>query len=116
MSSLSLRARHDADRAVLSLAGELDLATVPDLRDAAIDALAADGCRILVLDLAELTFVDSTGLGCWIELRDRADQGGQDFALTAVPPAARRTVSMAGLGALFGLDRPAAPGAGADGA
>lgn len=110
MSSLSLRARHDHDRAVLSLAGELDLATVPSLRDAALEALSVVGCTALVLELAGLTFLDSTGLGCWIELRNRAEEAGQAFVLEAVPPTARRTVTIAGLAPLFGLDRlPADP-------
>ena len=83
MSSLSLRARHDNGRAVLTIVGELDLATVPSLREAGISALSEPGCRALLLDLAGLTFLDSTGLGCWIELRNRAEESGQDFALHA---------------------------------
>lgn len=105
MSSLSLRARHDNGRAVLTIVGELDLATVPSLREAGISALSEPGCRALLLDLAGLTFLDSTGLGCWIELRNRAEESGQDFALHAIPPPARRTVTIAGLAPLFGLDR-----------
>lgn len=105
MSSLSLRARHDNGRAVLSIVGELDLATVPTLREAGITALSEPGCRALLLDLTGLTFLDSTGLGCWIELRNRAEENGQDFALDAIPPSARRTVTIAGLAPLFGLDR-----------
>jgi anti-anti-sigma factor len=44
---------------VLALAGELDLATVPLLGEA-LDGLDGDGT--IVLDLDELTFVDSCGL------------------------------------------------------
>src|SRR6202035_4386233 len=42
---------------VVRLAGELDLATVPDL-DACLAALDAD----VVVDMAAVTFMDSTGL------------------------------------------------------
>lgn len=104
MSSLSLETRHDADRAILTLTGELDLATVPSLREAALLELGAPGCTTLVLDLIGLTFLDSTGLGCWVDLRNRADEDGKALELQSVPPAAMRTVTIAGLASLFGLD------------
>lgn len=87
----------------MSLSGELDLATVPILREAALAELAEAGCATLVLDLDGLTFLDSTGLGCWIELRNRAEEQAKALELEAVPAGARRTVTIAGLAPLFGL-------------
>lgn len=46
---------------MIALRGELDVATVPQLDDALREAIAA-GCSALVIDLMELTFLDSTGL------------------------------------------------------
>jgi anti-sigma B factor antagonist len=47
---------------VVALRGELDVATVPAFR-AAISPLADDETvRLLVVDLVEVTFIDSTGL------------------------------------------------------
>ncbi len=88
----------------MSLVGELDLATVPQLREAAQAALTDPDCSILVLDLAGLHFLDSTGLGCWIELRNAAKDTGKQLVLESVPPSAMRTVGIAGLAPLFGLD------------
>jgi len=48
-------------RCSLALVGELDLVTAPRL-DAAIGRICADGAAELLLDLRELTFMDSTGL------------------------------------------------------
>ncbi|SHF99670.1 anti-anti-sigma factor [Jatrophihabitans endophyticus] len=104
MSSLSLSARRENGTAVLSLDGELDLATVPALRDTALAELGEPGTATLVLDLARLTFLDSTGIGCWIELRNHAEGAGKELALRAVPAAARRTVTIAGLAPVFGID------------
>ena len=104
MSSLTLSTRRDADRWIVSVAGELDLATVTQLRAAAQPAFDDPTCSTLVLDLADLTFLDSTGLGCWIELRNAAEDTGTVLALESVPPSALRTVSIAGLATLFGLD------------
>ena len=101
---MTLSTRHEADRAVVVLSGELDLATVAMLRDAARPALDDPAVSTLVLDLAALTFLDSTGLGCWIELRNAAEDAGKSLVLQDVPPSALRTVSIAGLAPLFGLD------------
>lgn len=104
MSSLSLRTRRDSGRAVVSLTGELDLATVPSLREAALAELSSADCQVLVLDVGGLSFLDSTGLGCWIELRNRAERLGKTMELDAVRPGTLRTVTIAGLAGLFGLE------------
>lgn len=104
VSSLSLNARRENGHAIVSLDGELDLATVPALRDTALAELGDSECATLVLDLERLTFIDSTGIGCWIELRNHAEDVGKELQLRAIPPAARRTVTIAGLAPIFGID------------
>jgi anti-anti-sigma factor len=106
VSSLSLGARRDNDRSVvtLELDGELDLASVPELRAAGLAALDDPGCTVLVLDLEHLSFLDSTGIGCWIELRNHAEEVGKTVEFRAIPQSARRTVTIAGLARLFGID------------
>jgi len=61
---------------VVRVAGELDLATVPDL-DACLVALDDD----VVVDLAGLTFADSAGIAAFIAAHNRAVQGGRSFVL-----------------------------------
>ena len=50
---------------MIVLAGALDIATAPDLWSA-IDAAIASGHSEVLLDLTDLTFVDSTGLGVFV--------------------------------------------------
>ena len=52
----------DGHTGVIAAAGEVDLGDAPRLRKAFSDVLAA-GCTRLVLDMREVTFIDSTGLG-----------------------------------------------------
>jgi anti-sigma B factor antagonist len=58
----------------LTLRGELDQSTTETLRTA-IDDLITDGARFIVLDLADVSFLDSTGLRAILAaaqtLRDR---------------------------------------------
>lgn len=51
--------------AVLRVSGEMDLATSPVLRQRVHDAVA-EGRRSLVLDLSEVLFCDSSGVGVLI--------------------------------------------------
>ena len=103
MSSLWLDTRQEGAVTVLAVDGELDLATVPGLRESAMSELERQECQTLVLDLTRLTFLDSTGLGCWIDLRNHAQQHGKSLEFGSAPRVVRRTVTMAGLAELFGM-------------
>lgn len=56
-----VRSSHDAGTRLISLFGELDLATAPTLAVELEDARAAHA-TVIVLDMRELEFIDSTGL------------------------------------------------------
>lgn len=103
MTSLSLDTRREGSVTVLALRGDLDLATVPLLREPALEELERPECKTLALDLTGVTFLDSTGLGCWIDLRNDALERGKSLEFESVPPVVRRTVTIAGLAELFGM-------------
>jgi anti-sigma B factor antagonist len=80
---------------VLSLAGELDLYNAEEVRGALLNA-CADEPDVLVVDLGEVRFIDSTALGVLIEARSRlADRGG--FRLAAPGLETRRALEVSGL-------------------
>lgn len=80
---------------VLSLAGELDLYNAEEVRGALLEA-RADEPRVLVVDLEEVRFIDSTALGVLIEARSRmADRSG--FRLAAPGLETRRALEVSGL-------------------
>jgi anti-sigma B factor antagonist len=62
VTSLSCARRDLAEFAVIEVAGDVDLGTAPQLRQAIADAVEAGRTR-LVLDLSNVTFLDSVGLG-----------------------------------------------------
>jgi anti-sigma B factor antagonist len=93
---------------VLALGGELDMAGAPAMRTAGHAALGA-GCSMLVLDVTDLTFVDSTGIGTWVELLNQAHQHGQRLVLRGVSDNLKRVLTIAGLVALFDLDAVPTP-------
>ncbi len=67
---------NDGDVTVMVvLEDRLDAAVAGDFRDAVVKA-AADGAHQLVLDLAEVSFVDSTGLGAMVSGLKALPSGG----------------------------------------
>jgi anti-sigma B factor antagonist len=71
--------RSDEGLAVLTVRGEHDLSTAPDLRRR-LKALIGEGDSIVV-DLSPATFVDSTILGVILDASRRASDAGLGFAV-----------------------------------
>ena len=83
------------DGVVVALAGELDLYNAEEVRGALLDA-CADEPEVLVVDLGEVRFIDSTALGVLIEARSKlADRNG--FRLAAPGLETRRALEVSGL-------------------
>jgi anti-sigma B factor antagonist len=101
VTPFSVAASQDGAETVLRIAGELDLATVGELRKLAYAELERPGCSTLVLDLAELTFLDSTGIGTWVEIRGQAVAHDQRVVIREVPDFVRRVLEISALTKLF---------------
>lgn len=77
------------DRVVIHLAGELDLASAPSLAGE-LKASSADGTAAIVLDMRELSFIDSSGLRAVLAAREQAADAGYEFAVVRGSPQVRR--------------------------
>jgi len=86
---------------VVSLAGELDLYNAEDVRTALLEC-CGDEPAVLVIDLAEVTFIDSTALGVLIEARSRLDDR-TGFRLAAPGLETRRALEVSGLDRHFSV-------------
>ena len=95
---LELRRQVAGSRAVLALDGDLDVHSAPLVQQGVVAAVA-DGAVEVVLDLAHIRFVDSSGIGVLIACHTRANAGGARLVLRS--PAAR----VARLLAVTALDR-----------
>ena len=70
--TVDIKSEHDGDAMVYCLRGSLDIATAPSMRAALIEA-AEEGKHDIVVDLRQVEFLDSTGLGALVAA---ADGGG----------------------------------------
>jgi len=84
----------------VTVRGEVDLATAADLESVVGSALqeAPDG---VVLDLAQLTFIDSSGLRVLVALAKDAESRGTALGLRNLPRHAQRVLELTGLGDWF---------------
>jgi anti-anti-sigma factor len=83
-------------RYVVTVRGELDLATADRLW-AELEPLFEQG-TLVVLDGAQITFLDSSGLRVLLQAANRASSGGAEFRLVAPQPAVQRVLDLAGTG------------------
>jgi anti-anti-sigma factor len=87
---------HERGAVRVSPVGEVDMATIGQLRARMYEALAADIGRV-ILDLRKTTFFDSAGVHLAVEADTRAKRNGTEFAIIAGPRAVQRTFDVAGL-------------------
>jgi anti-sigma B factor antagonist len=91
------------DGAVVSLEGELDLASAPELREC-LGTLAEGGATHIVLDLGGLAFVDSTGLSVLVMAANRTRAAGGSTVLRHPSPSVIRLLEITGLLAVFEVE------------
>jgi anti-sigma B factor antagonist len=70
------RVERDGDRLTCRPSGELDLMTAPRLWDEVRPAIGDPAAREMVLDLAGLDFVDSSGVHLFVDLRRVLEERG----------------------------------------
>ena len=85
---------------VLALRGELDVATVTRLADPLREAIAA-GKTSVVIDLGELTFLDSTGLMVLLNGLRRVVRQGGNLVISCTNPTVLRLFDITGTATTF---------------
>ncbi len=76
----------------VTLSGEIDLAEV-DMVRAALGPFASSQVDV---DLTAITFMDSSGLQCLLQLQGEASDGGGRLIVCAVSPAVQRLLQLSG--------------------
>lgn len=94
--SLTVRTEQRGDVVVVAVAGELDMATAPQLQDQITDLLEKGHIR-LVFDLSGLSFCDSTGLSVFVRTRNTCDEAGGVVRLAAPRRGVLRILEVSGL-------------------
>jgi anti-sigma B factor antagonist len=99
---LGLEVEERGDVAVLAVSGEVDVATVPRLREQ-LHGLVASGTPRIVVNLDAVDFLDSTGLGVLVGALKRVRNNGGELALVCTTPRIRKVFEVTGLTKVFSL-------------
>ncbi|MDT4976743.1 MAG: hypothetical protein QOG98_2501 [Pseudonocardiales bacterium] len=94
----------------LALAGDVDIACADELTARAMDAINTASAETLVLDLAQVTFMDSNGIGTLFRIHTACAESGKQMVLRAVPRYVRDVLKITGLDLVISIeDSNAAP-------
>jgi anti-sigma B factor antagonist len=99
---LALNARSLHGRTVLEVSGEIDVYTAPALREKIV-ALVDEGTTILIVDLTNVEFLDSTGLGVLVGALKRMRGIGGGFGLVCDQERLLKIFRITGLDRVFTL-------------
>ena len=101
MLSVDVTVRHAGGQAVVTLRGELDLASTPALASH-LTAAVACGPSVIV-DLAGLEYIGYSGLGVLVRIGKWLRAGGGDLTLAAPQPQVRKILVVTGLIDVFAV-------------
>ena len=87
---------NEGGAAVVAVSGELDLRTSPELEAQLIRAFEA-GAELVILDLRQIEFMDSTGLRVVLSAHQRAHETGRRFALVRGADQVERVLTLTGV-------------------
>ncbi len=93
--ALTIEVRHEQGYAIVTAAGEIDISTVTRWRERLFE-IAASG-HPLVVDLDQVTFIDSVGLTVLVGTANRAAAHGGSLQVACAPPKIRQLLRLTGL-------------------
>ena len=91
---------HVGSSVVMRIAGEVDMLTTPRLSAELAKLIEAEP-RVVVVDLADVSFFASSGLAALVEARDAAAEGGVALRLACMSRSVRRPLQITGLAGRF---------------
>jgi anti-sigma B factor antagonist len=97
---LTLTVRTVGDRSVLDVVGEVDVYSAPELRERLSEQLSA-ASPSLIVNLADVTFLDSTGIGTLVAGLNRAVQFGGTLTLVSDHDRILKLFRITGLDSVF---------------
>jgi anti-sigma B factor antagonist len=99
-SALDIGVRPAADHDLVAVAGEIDLATAPQL-NRALRGLLAQGRNQMVVDLDGVTFMDASALSVLVAAHRSVTESGGSFSLVSHDARCVRLMRITGLAEVF---------------
>jgi anti-sigma B factor antagonist len=99
---MQITERTEQDIPVASISGDVDLETSPQLREF-LKPKAAKKTPLIVLDFADVSYIDSSGLATLIEYFQSVQSFGGKLALASLSPRVKNVFEIVRLEQIFSL-------------
>jgi anti-sigma B factor antagonist len=100
--------REERGSLIVGLSGDVDLEHSPAARKVLLESVGRK--RNVIVDMAGVTYIDSSGVACLVEAYRNARVQGTGFALASASPAALRVLELARLDKVFTIHATLAEG------
>jgi anti-sigma B factor antagonist len=100
---LDCRVEQRAHAVVVSVSGAIDLTTQETFADTVRDALQLETSSVLVIDLADVTFMSSPGLAVLVDAQENAMRTQKHLHVAIGDGAAKRAIELTGLAQILSL-------------
>ena len=95
--NLNVQTQSEAARTILSVSGEVDVSNADVLRSAIDEALKGEGVQAVDVDMAQVPYIDSTGIGVVVGAAHRAQDAEIAFSLVGAQDNVVRILGMLGV-------------------
>lgn len=99
-NQLDITVSKDRALPVLTLRGEIDMRSSPELRNHLLELVVNKPKRV-ILDLSGVGYMDSSGVGTMVELKRLVERGGGKVVLTGMQPRVRSVFEITKLDKFF---------------
>ena len=86
-----------AGTSTVTLTGELDMACSPEIREMLLDEISRPGVERVIVDLAEVTFIDSSFISALVAGYHTAKAFGAEFVVVNPMPRISKVLRVAGI-------------------
>ena len=101
---LSISRQSDGGVPVVAVSGEVDVYSAPALKDN-LTELFRSGVNTVVVDLTDVAFLDSTGLGALVEARAATTEAGGSLPLVCSHERILKLFTITGLDGVFSIHK-----------
>ncbi len=95
--------RHEGDRLIITVKGEIDLHSSPQLRTSLLALLQKTGAKILVINLKNVSYMDSSAIAVLVETLQKLRKLGGKVCLTNLQPRVKGLLEIARLNSIFSI-------------
>lgn len=98
---MEINVKRDGARSVVEVTGDIDLYTSPKLRDTVLELFRKRGQDVVIVDLNEVHYIDSSGIASLVEGLQEAKKVSARFVLAGLNEAPRHVLELTRLLSVF---------------